>query len=105
MPIKVACPSCKATVNAPDKVAGKKCSCPRCGGVLLVPHPRGWGATGAGDGITSSLAGLVEEADSRGRPKDYRRGLPGWAWLLFAAAGAGLLGGVVATALLRGAAP
>jgi hypothetical protein len=98
MSIRIACPSCKAAVNAPDRVAGKKCCCPRCGGVVIVPHPRGWGPAGSG----TSVAGLLKEAEGRGDPGSRRRGLPVWAWVLFAVAGAGLLGGVVATALLRG---
>ena len=31
MPIHVVCPSCQAKINAPDKAAGKRLKCPKCG--------------------------------------------------------------------------
>jgi hypothetical protein len=72
MPIKTACPSCKATVNAPDKVAGKKCSCPRCGGVLHVPR--------------------IREEEDRGEP---RGGLSAWGWVWVAVGGVCVLACIV----------
>ena len=39
MTIAVACPSCKSKMQAPDKLAGKKVKCPKCGSPILVALP------------------------------------------------------------------
>jgi hypothetical protein len=39
MPILVACPECKAKLNAPDHTAGKRISCPKCKAIIFVPPP------------------------------------------------------------------
>jgi predicted RNA-binding Zn-ribbon protein involved in translation (DUF1610 family) len=39
MPITAVCPSCQSKVRAPDKAAGKRVKCPKCGAVLDVPTP------------------------------------------------------------------
>ncbi len=38
MPIRVLCPSCSSTVNAPDSAAGKRAKCPKCQAVMLLPE-------------------------------------------------------------------
>jgi hypothetical protein len=95
MPIKVACPSCKATVNAPDKVAGKKCSCPRCGGVLHVPRLRDPARAARED--DPEAFDSPRRAEDRGEP---RGGLPAWGWVLVAVGGVAILGGVVVAAVV-----
>jgi uncharacterized Tic20 family protein len=42
MPITIACPSCKARLQAPDNAAGKKVKCPKCG--TPIPVPAGGGS-------------------------------------------------------------
>ncbi len=37
MAIRVECPSCGVRMNAPESMAGKRASCPKCKAVLLVP--------------------------------------------------------------------
>lgn len=37
MPIAIQCGSCQAKINAPDKLAGKKIKCPKCGQVMAIP--------------------------------------------------------------------
>ncbi|MBY0526081.1 MAG: hypothetical protein K2R98_21985 [Gemmataceae bacterium] len=37
MPVVINCPSCKATLRAPDEWAGKKTRCPKCKSVIDVP--------------------------------------------------------------------
>ncbi|MBF0197703.1 MAG: hypothetical protein HQL32_08330 [Planctomycetes bacterium] len=37
MPIPVRCPSCQASIKAPDKMAGKKAKCPRCQELIEIP--------------------------------------------------------------------
>ena len=37
MPINVTCPSCSATLRAPDTAAGKQIKCPKCQTVITVP--------------------------------------------------------------------
>ena len=37
MPIAITCPSCKAKMQVPDKWAGKKAKCPKCGKPLAIP--------------------------------------------------------------------
>jgi hypothetical protein len=37
MPISIACPSCKARMTAPDKMAGRVSNCPKCRQALRVP--------------------------------------------------------------------
>lgn len=37
MPISVLCPSCSATVTAPDSAAGRKAQCPKCQSLMLLP--------------------------------------------------------------------
>ena len=37
MPIEVTCPSCKATLPAPNEFAGKKIRCADCQGIVEVP--------------------------------------------------------------------
>ena len=37
MPIEVKCPSCSATLPAPDEFAGKKIRCADCQGIVEVP--------------------------------------------------------------------
>jgi hypothetical protein len=37
MPINVTCPSCNATLRAPDTAAGKKIKCPKCATICNVP--------------------------------------------------------------------
>jgi hypothetical protein len=37
MPIRVICKVCKATIKAPDQLAGKKVKCPKCANALVVP--------------------------------------------------------------------
>ncbi len=37
MPIVVTCPSCSATLKAPDNAAGRKLKCPKCTSVIEVP--------------------------------------------------------------------
>jgi hypothetical protein len=39
MPISVKCHGCDTKLKAPDKCAGKKVKCPKCGGVISVPVP------------------------------------------------------------------
>ena len=39
MPIRVACPSCGKSLQAPDSAAGKRAKCPECGKVLVIPEP------------------------------------------------------------------
>ena len=39
MSITVVCPSCQSKVRAPDKLAGKRVKCPKCGTALDVPTP------------------------------------------------------------------
>jgi len=41
MPITIACPSCKARLNAPDTAAGKKVKCPKCQSPIPVPAAGG----------------------------------------------------------------
>lgn len=38
--IHFTCPGCNASLNVPDKAAGKKGACPKCGQRLLVPPPQ-----------------------------------------------------------------
>lgn len=63
MTIAVACPSCKSKMQAPDKLAGKKVKCPKCGSPILVGGPAAKNpATEAGEvvGIDENvLAGLA----------------------------------------------
>jgi len=37
MPITTRCGACKGGFNAPDRLAGKKVKCPKCGEVAVVP--------------------------------------------------------------------
>jgi predicted RNA-binding Zn-ribbon protein involved in translation (DUF1610 family) len=37
MSVSIVCQNCQAKINAPDKVAGKRVKCPKCGEPLLVP--------------------------------------------------------------------
>jgi hypothetical protein len=37
MPIPVSCPGCKATFKAPDAMAGRQASCPKCQTKLQIP--------------------------------------------------------------------
>lgn len=37
MPIELACPSCRKTLQVPDHAAGKKARCPACGEIIPVP--------------------------------------------------------------------
>lgn len=37
MPISVLCPSCSATVHAPDSAAGKRAKCPKCHEIMILP--------------------------------------------------------------------
>jgi hypothetical protein len=37
MPIKVECPQCKKTLNAPDGAAGRTAACPKCNGQIRIP--------------------------------------------------------------------
>jgi hypothetical protein len=37
--IRFACPSCNKSLKAPDRGAGRKATCPRCGQGLLIPGP------------------------------------------------------------------
>src|SRR5438552_9952822 len=36
MPVPVTCPSCAASLRAPDNAAGRKLKCPKCGGIIPV---------------------------------------------------------------------
>jgi len=38
MPIPVVCPSCATKLRAPEKMAGRKTKCPKCGTVVVVPN-------------------------------------------------------------------
>ncbi|MGL4420725.1 MAG: hypothetical protein ACRCZF_08690, partial [Gemmataceae bacterium] len=37
MPIRVQCPGCASSLNAPDAAAGKRLKCPKCQSSVLVP--------------------------------------------------------------------
>jgi len=37
MPVSIRCGSCKASLTAPDRLAGKKAKCPKCGQAIPVP--------------------------------------------------------------------
>ena len=41
MSIHAVCPTCAAKINAPDKAAGKRVKCPKCGEPLVVPSATG----------------------------------------------------------------
>lgn len=41
MPITIACPSCKARLQAPDNTAGKRVKCPKCQNPIPVPAAGG----------------------------------------------------------------
>ena len=41
MPVSVVCPTCAAKIKTPDKAAGKRVKCPKCGKPLLVPSAIG----------------------------------------------------------------
>ncbi len=40
MPISVTCPTCAATMKAPDEAAGRSAKCPRCGELLAIRGPQ-----------------------------------------------------------------
>src|SRR5437588_11726361 len=39
MPLRIACPSCKATCAVPDELRGKKARCPGCQQPFMIPGP------------------------------------------------------------------
>jgi predicted Zn finger-like uncharacterized protein len=39
MPLSVVCPECGARYNVPDKLAGKRAKCKKCGGTIPIPAP------------------------------------------------------------------
>lgn len=39
MSIPATCPSCKASSNAPDEIAGKRVKCPKCKALMRIPLP------------------------------------------------------------------
>jgi predicted RNA-binding Zn-ribbon protein involved in translation (DUF1610 family) len=43
MTLKIACPSCTANLNVPERLVGKHVRCPRCGDPLLVEDPEAVG--------------------------------------------------------------
>ena len=64
MPIEVTCPSCRATLPAPDEFAGKKIRCADCQGIVEVPAAR----TASDSEVNSQSYGLADE-----RPRKKRR--------------------------------
>ncbi len=43
--IRAACEGCGAAFKAPDKLAGKRVKCPKCGSGVAIPEPEGEGAS------------------------------------------------------------
>jgi len=86
MPIKVTCPSCSATLRAPDTACGKKIRCPKCSAVTRVPtamEDTMPGAPGFGSATVKSRQGEGEgdsdedqpaRRDKDGRPRRRRGG-------------------------------
>jgi hypothetical protein len=81
MPIRVACPSCNAVLNAPDASAGKVAVCPECRQQMVLPdaptgdHPKlpprnaEWGSepqAGEGGRRTVRRTGSSDRDDRRG---------------------------------------
>jgi prepilin-type processing-associated H-X9-DG protein len=74
MPLSVDCPECGAHYNVPDKLAGKKARCKKCGAVMPIP------SLGSDRGEDDSLDALAELVAPPSTPA--RRGPvnapPGW---------------------------
>jgi hypothetical protein len=48
MALSLICPTCRKTIQAPEKLAGQKGACPFCKTVIKIPHPNGEANVGAG---------------------------------------------------------
>jgi hypothetical protein len=65
MPIKVVCPQCNKSLNAPDNAAGRTAKCPKCKGQIRIP-----GASAAGvpvAAVVGSAAAMPVAARALGR--------------------------------------
>ena len=69
MPLSVDCPECGAHYNVPDKLAGKKARCKKCGAVMPIPS---LDVGVAGDDSLDALADLADAASPTRAPA--RRG-------------------------------
>ena len=64
--MKVSCPKCRKTLNAPDSMAGRKVKCPGCQGVLLLPGSVGKPAASAPAASQPEPTDELSEARSEG---------------------------------------
>ncbi|HJZ56821.1 MAG TPA: hypothetical protein VKE74_17770, partial [Gemmataceae bacterium] len=53
--VEVACPGCKATIKAPDSLAGKKARCKKCNTPFRIPGPSEPGDSAADSQMLSAL--------------------------------------------------
>lgn len=60
MPIPITCPSCETSARVPDRFAGKRVKCKKCGQALTVPEaddPGGFGDTFSPDALPARSTG------------------------------------------------
>ncbi len=67
MPIPLVCPSCEASMNAPDGAAGKRLVCPKCRVPIRVP------ASVPEEVEEPEAVESEEEAEAEPRPKKRQR--------------------------------
>ena len=78
MPIRIACPSCSATLSVKDEFAGRAVRCPKCGTVIpatahqpaATPSPPPKGAFEAIDEPTAGTGGKTAEPVERSNAVD-----------------------------------
>jgi uncharacterized paraquat-inducible protein A len=71
MPIRVVCPSCGASANAPDSAAGKRVRCPKCQAVMSVPADES--AEADADEVEPAAPRVMESSRSRPSSESRRR--------------------------------
>jgi hypothetical protein len=69
MPIKVVCPQCNKSLNAPDSAAGRTAACPKCKGQLRIPGtPAAKAAATSANGTVAPSASKSSRAAKAGVP-------------------------------------
>src|SRR6184192_2244960 len=78
MPLSVECPECGARYNVPDKLAGKRAKCKKCGATIPIPAAAS-DDPGAEDDSLAALAELAgEPVAPRGTSRASLKPPPGW---------------------------
>ena len=72
MPIKISC-RCGQRFQAPDKMAGKKARCPKCGDALQIPAASGQAASAQKGAAVPDMSDLLDEIGIASTPTGGKR--------------------------------